>query len=38
MPRGPKGEKQPAGVIGAAIAVARIAMGEIASDPTERIV
>jgi hypothetical protein len=28
MPRGPKGEKRPADVIGAAIAVARIATGE----------
>ena len=29
MPRGPKGEKRPADVIGAAIMVARIATGEI---------
>jgi hypothetical protein len=28
MPRGPKGEKRPADVIGAAIKVARIATGE----------
>ncbi len=28
MPRGPKGEKRPADVIGAAIMVARIATGE----------
>ena len=28
MPRGPKGEKRPADVIGAAIRVARIATGE----------
>jgi len=29
MPRGPKGEKRPADVIGAAITVAKIATGEI---------
>jgi len=29
MPRGPKGEKRPSDVIGAAIMVARIAIGEI---------
>jgi hypothetical protein len=29
MPRGPKGEKRPADVIGNAIMVARIATGEI---------
>jgi hypothetical protein len=29
MPRGPKGEKRPADVIGAAIMVFRIATGEI---------
>jgi hypothetical protein len=29
MPRGPKGEKRPADVIGAAIMVARIATGEV---------
>jgi hypothetical protein len=29
MPRGPKGEKRPAGVIGAAVMVAKIATGEI---------
>lgn len=29
MPRGPKGEKRPADVIGSAIMVARIATGEI---------
>lgn len=32
MPRGPKGEKRPADVIGAAIMVAQIATGEI-EDP-----
>jgi hypothetical protein len=29
MPRGPKGEKRPADVIGAAIVIAKIATGEI---------
>ena len=28
MPKGPKGEKRPADVVGAAVAVARIATGE----------
>ena len=32
MPRGPKGEKRPADVIGAAIRVARIATGEETED------
>jgi hypothetical protein len=32
MPRGPKGEKRPADVIGAAIMVAKIATGEIEDD------
>ena len=32
MPRGPKGEKRPADVVGAAIAVAKIATGEIEKD------
>ncbi len=32
MPRGPKGEKRPADVIGAAIRVAKIATGEIEDD------
>jgi hypothetical protein len=36
MPRGPKGEKRPADVIGAAIMVAKIATGEIEeSSPTK---
>jgi hypothetical protein len=36
MPRGPKGEKRPADVIGAAVMVGRIATGEIdESTPTE---
>jgi hypothetical protein len=33
MPRGPKGEKRPADVIGAAVMVARIATGEIEDRP-----
>lgn len=32
MPRGPKGEKRPADVIGAAVKVMKIATGEIAED------
>ena len=32
MPRGPKGEKRPADVIGAAVKVMRIATGEIEED------
>lgn len=32
MPRGPKGEKRPADVIGAAIMVAKIATGEVEED------
>jgi hypothetical protein len=32
MPRGPKGERRPADVIGAAIMVAKIATGEIAGN------
>jgi len=34
MPRGPKGEKRPADVIGAAIMVAKIATGEIEEKTT----
>jgi hypothetical protein len=33
MPKGPKGEKRPADMIGAAIAVARIATGEADDTP-----
>ncbi len=33
MPRGPKGEKRPADVIGAAVMVGRIATGEIEEKP-----
>ena len=35
MPRGPKGQKRPADVIGAAIKVAKIATGEITEDVDE---
>lgn len=35
MPRGPKGEKRPADVIGAAVMVGKIAIGEI--DQTEAL-
>jgi hypothetical protein len=35
MPRGPKGEKRPADVIGAAVMVGRIATGEIDDLTTE---
>ncbi len=34
MPRGPKGEKRPADVIGAAVHVMRIATGEIEETPS----
>jgi len=33
MPKGPKGQKRPADVIGAAIMVARIATGEVDETP-----
>ena len=36
MPRGPRGEKRPADVIGAAIMVAKIATGEIKDDSESR--
>ncbi|MHB1542068.1 MAG: RNA-binding protein [Steroidobacteraceae bacterium] len=32
MPRGPKGEKRPADVIGAAVQIAKIATGEVEED------
>ena len=32
MPKGPRGEKRPADVIGAAVMVAKIATGELGSD------
>lgn len=35
MPRGPKGEKRPADVIGAAVMFGKIAMGEIEDVTTE---
>jgi len=36
MPKGPRGEKRPADVIGAAIKVAKIATGEIEDKITEK--
>ncbi len=35
MPRGPKGEKRPADVIGNAVHVMRIATGEVADNATD---
>lgn len=35
MPRGPKGEKRPADVVGCAVMVAKIATGEIEEDLPE---
>jgi hypothetical protein len=35
MPRGPRGERRPAEVIGAAVMVAKVAIGEIADVTTE---
>ncbi|MBT3361561.1 MAG: RNA-binding protein [Rhodospirillales bacterium] len=35
MPKGPKGEKRPADVIGAAVMVAKIATGEIDDEVTD---
>lgn len=35
MPKGPKGEKRPADVIGAAVMVGRIATGEIDDTPED---
>jgi hypothetical protein len=35
MPRGPKGEKRPADVIGTAVMVGKIATGEIEDTPRE---
>ena len=35
MPKGPKGEKRPADVVGAAVMVARIATGEIEDEVTD---
>jgi hypothetical protein len=37
MPKGPRGEKRPGDVIGAAIMVARIATGEVEGNPTARM-
>ena len=36
MPRGPRGEKRPADVIGAAVMVARIATGEVTESLREK--
>lgn len=36
MPKGPRGEKRPGDVIGAAIMVAKIATGEVDDNPTAR--
>ena len=36
MPKGPKGEKRPADVIGAAVKVMRIATGEIEEDINDK--
>ncbi len=36
MPRGPKGERRPADVIGAAVMVARIATGEVEDTKREK--
>jgi hypothetical protein len=36
MPNGPKGERRPADVIGAAVMVAKIATGEIADEKPSR--
>ncbi len=36
MPKGPKGEKRPADVIGAAVKVMKIATGEIEETKTEK--
>ncbi len=33
MPRGPRGEKRPADVIGCAVAVARLSVGEVNEEP-----
>lgn len=35
MPRGPKGQKRPADVIGAAVTLAKIATGEVEEKPEE---
>ena len=35
MPRGPKGEKRPADVIGAAVMVARLSVGDLKEDLVE---
>jgi hypothetical protein len=37
MPKGPRGEKRPADVIGAAVMVGRIATGEIEEAPKPQV-
>ena len=37
MPKGPRGEKRPADVIGAAVMVAKIATGEIEEDTSKTV-
>lgn len=34
MPKGPRGEKRPADVVGAAVLVGKIAIGEVKDNPT----
>ena len=36
MPKGPRGEKHPAGAIGNAVHVMRIATGEVEENPSRR--
>jgi hypothetical protein len=36
MPKGPKGEKRPADVIGAAVKIAKIATGEVDEDASSK--
>jgi hypothetical protein len=36
MPRGPKGEKRPADVIGNAVHVMRVATGDVTESPSEK--
>jgi len=35
MPKGPRGERRPADVVGAAVRVARISVGDEAEDPAQ---
>jgi hypothetical protein len=36
MPKGPRGEKRPADVVGCAVKVAKIATGQVAEKPIEK--